>query len=62
LDLDFVPGMLYDRPDIKGQIWGGLAVAVLLPESREGALPVQSSFEASRRVLMDNSSYSATAQ
>lgn len=57
VDVDFVPGMLYDRADIKGEIWGGLAVAVLLPEPREGPLIVQSSFEPSRAVLMQHSIY-----
>jgi len=44
LDLDFVPGALYGRADIRNQIWGGLAVAVLLPEPRSGALEIQANF------------------
>jgi hypothetical protein len=58
LDLDFVPGMLYDRADIKGQIWGGFAAAVLLPEKRAGDVVVQASFEPSRLVLLKESIYS----
>ena len=44
LDLDFVPGALYGRADIRNQIWGGLALAVLLPERRLGALEIQANF------------------
>lgn len=44
LDLDFVPGMLYDRADIKDQIWGGLGVAVLMPEPRKGRLSTSAGF------------------
>lgn len=59
VDLDFVPGMLYDREDIKGQIWGGLAAAVMLPEKRSGGVAVQSSFDHSLSVLMEKSIYGA---
>jgi hypothetical protein len=31
LDLDFVPGMLYARADIKGQIWGALPLQSCCP-------------------------------
>ena len=57
LDLDFVPGMLYDREDIKGQIWGGLAAAVILPEKRSGDFALLASFEPSRLVLLEKSIY-----
>ena len=59
LDLDFVPGMLYDRADIAGEIWGGLAVAVMMPELRDGDLSIYSTYEPSRRVLMQHSVYGA---
>lgn len=51
LDLDFVPGALYDRADIKDQIWGGLAVALLTPKSRLGPLNVQANFRYSLEKL-----------
>lgn len=38
LDLDFVPGQLYSRDDVKNQVWGGLAIAILLPEKRESSV------------------------
>lgn len=52
IDIDFVPGLLYDRSDIKDQIWGGLALAVLLPQRRSGNIDVTASFEYSRRKLL----------
>ena len=58
LDLDFVPGMLYDRSDIRGQIWGGLAVAVMLPEIRINPISLSSNFQHSLDVLMSRSVYS----
>jgi hypothetical protein len=57
LDLDLIPGMLYDRSDIKGQMWGGLAAAIMLPEKRSGAVSVQASFEPSRLALLEKSIY-----
>ncbi|MGV3580263.1 class I SAM-dependent methyltransferase [Brevundimonas sp.] len=61
LDLDFVPGMLYNRADIAGEIWGGLAVALMLPQPREGDLVPWSTFEPSRSVLMQHSIYDKSA-
>lgn len=58
LDLDFVPGMLYDREDIKGQIWGGLSLAVLLPEKRSsGHVAIHKPFEYSLSKLIESSIY-----
>lgn len=34
VELDFVPGVLHQREDIARQMWGGFALAVLLPEER----------------------------
>lgn len=61
VDLDFVPGMLYNREDIKGQIWGGLAAAVMLPEKRSGGITMPASFDHSLSVLMEKSIYGARA-
>lgn len=59
LDVDFVPGALYNRQDIAGQLWGGLAVAVLRPEPREPGVnvPVLTSFDHSREQLLKHSIY-----
>uniref|UniRef100_A0A9E8CSJ1 Class I SAM-dependent methyltransferase n=1 Tax=Bosea sp. NBC_00436 TaxID=2969620 RepID=A0A9E8CSJ1_9HYPH len=59
VDLDFVPGLLFDRADIKGQIWGGLAAAVMLPTPRSGPLEITSTFEPSRQALLKQSAYSS---
>jgi hypothetical protein len=57
INLDFVPGMLYDRADIKGQIWGGLAAILMLPEKRIGAIEMVATFEPSRQALLERSVY-----
>lgn len=57
VDLDFVHGALYDRTDIRGQIWGGLALAVLRPEKRGGSLVIDTKFEYSRQALLKHSVY-----
>ncbi|WDZ80927.1 class I SAM-dependent methyltransferase (plasmid) [Ensifer adhaerens] len=57
VDLDFVPGMLYDRPDINGQIWGGLAAVLMMPERREGQVMITTQFEPSRQALLEKSVY-----
>jgi hypothetical protein len=35
VELDFHPGVLHDRADIRGQMWGGFARAVLRPQQRQ---------------------------
>lgn len=45
LDLDYVPGQLYSRVDIKDQVWGGLGLGLLLPEERQGEPQIQGHFE-----------------
>jgi hypothetical protein len=57
VDLDFVPGMLYDRPDINGQIWGGLAAILMLPKHRDREICVTAPFEYSRQALIAKSAY-----
>lgn len=57
VDIDFVSGMLYDRSDIYGQIWGGLAAITLLPEKRQGSVQISMPFEHSRQTLLGNSIY-----
>jgi hypothetical protein len=43
VDLDFVTGALCDDPEFLNQIWGGFALALLLPEPRRGALRIHAS-------------------
>jgi len=40
VELDFVPGTVNPSPKFRGQLWGGLSLAVLLPHKREGKLEV----------------------
>lgn len=41
VDLDFIAGGYSKYPTIKWQMWGGLALAILLPHPRSGPLEVQ---------------------
>jgi hypothetical protein len=41
VELDFVPGAFHSRPDIYREMWGGFALALLLPVEREGDLVIQ---------------------
>jgi hypothetical protein len=43
VDLDFVSGTLSEDPRFQRQIWGGLALALLLPELRSSDLAIQAS-------------------
>lgn len=43
VDLDFVAGTLSEDPNFPGQIWGGFAIALLLPEPRPGELEISAS-------------------
>jgi len=43
VDLDFVAGTLSEDAGFPNQIWGGLAIALLLPEPRPGALAIAAS-------------------
>jgi hypothetical protein len=61
VDLDFVHGALYERADIRGQIWGGLALAVMRPEKRVEPLVIGSQFEYSRQAMLQNSVYQSSS-
>ncbi len=43
VELDFVSGVLLSHPDRYREMWGGLAVARLSPQPRQGALVIQTS-------------------
>ena len=45
VELDFHPGVLHDRADIRGQMWGGFARALLYPAPRTAALEFTASQE-----------------
>lgn len=53
VDVDFVPGQIIEHAvtENRGEIWGGLALAMLLPEPRGGALDVRQSARTSIRCL-----------
>jgi cephalosporin hydroxylase len=40
VEIDFQHGSIFDRSTPPGQMWGGLALAVLLPTKRQGSLTV----------------------
>jgi Methyltransferase domain len=57
VELDFVAGALFNSEDLNGQMWGGLAVAVVLPEKRSGDVYWQASFAHARSILLEKSIY-----
>ena len=57
VDVDFVSGALYDRPDINREIWGGLGIAILKPMPRDIDLVIQTPFQHSLNQLHLNSIY-----
>lgn len=40
VELDFIPGLVNPSPAFRGQLWGGLALAILLPEPRQDRFEV----------------------
>jgi hypothetical protein len=61
VDLDFVTGTLSEDPLFPGQIWGGLALALLLPEPRTGVLDPVASAGKNFRALYRASWHSAAS-
>ena len=55
VELDFVPGGVSARPELHGQLWNGLALAVLKPTPRIGELKIaassQMTFQAADRAF-----------
>ena len=45
VNLDFVPGALLGEADRRDTMWGGLGVALLLPEERAEPLQIIARFE-----------------
>ncbi|HTX64307.1 MAG TPA: class I SAM-dependent methyltransferase [Opitutaceae bacterium] len=58
VDLDFVTGTTSNDAHLEGQMWGGLALALLLPEPRGGALEIAASASKNFRVLYGASVHS----
>ena len=52
VDLDYVHGLLFDREDIRGQIWGGFAMAVMHPHPRVGDLVITRHYDAALRSMV----------
>lgn len=40
VELDFVAGSVNPSPAFRGQLWGGLALGILLPEPRQGRMEI----------------------
>lgn len=53
VDLDFVPGAVNMARDYFGQLWGGLALARMLPKQRSGRFEITARGEESFRLLVD---------
>jgi Cephalosporin hydroxylase len=55
LELDFVPGGVSSRPEFRGQLWDGFALAILEPTPRVGDLKItassQMTFQAADRAF-----------
>jgi hypothetical protein len=47
VDLDFIPGLLFHREDLRGQLWGGLGLVVL----GNAAVPMGTAYHAPIEVL-----------
>jgi hypothetical protein len=57
VELDFVPGVLSDDPVADREMWGGLALAVLLPEPRPGPLTITARLEPHYRQVYAGSAH-----
>lgn len=57
VELDFVAGIFHARPEFYRQMWGGFALAVLLPHERDGELIVQGEQELLFQTTLQHSVY-----
>lgn len=62
VDLDFMPGMVNMARDYFGQLWGGLALARMLPQPRSGRFEITAKAEESFRILERATKRSLTAR
>lgn len=52
VELDFVPGVAHPAPAFRDQLWGGLALGVLLPEERTGRFQITARAEATLKAVV----------
>jgi hypothetical protein len=52
VELDFVAGIVNPSPTFRGQLWGGLALAVLLPNERTGRFEITARSELTLKTIM----------
>jgi cephalosporin hydroxylase len=57
IELDFVHGIFHERRDIYKQMWGGMALAVLLPTKRDGKLTINQSQALTFKLLLNVSAH-----
>ena len=58
VELDFVPGVVNPSPSFKGQLWGGLALAILYPGKRTSRMEIT----ARAQMTFDRSQHLSFAQ
>jgi hypothetical protein len=52
MELDFVPGIVACAPAFRDQLWGGLALGILLPYERQGRFEITAKSERTRQTVM----------
>jgi hypothetical protein len=52
VELDFVPGIVNPAPAFRDQLWGGLALGVLLPEERTGRFEITAKSEQTLKAVI----------
>jgi len=51
VEVDFVPGIMHHKPGFYRQMWGGFALAILMPERRTGQLTISAKYDGMFRKL-----------
>jgi hypothetical protein len=57
VELDFVAGVINPAPNFRNQLWGGLALAILLPEKRSGRFEITARAELTFQAAVQCVSY-----
>jgi hypothetical protein len=52
VELDFITGIVASAPAFRDQLWGGLALGILLPHEREGRFEITARSERTHRAVM----------
>jgi hypothetical protein len=55
VELDFVAGTINSAPNYRDQLWGGLALGILLPHERQGRFEITGRAERTRKAVMFSS-------